>query len=304
MILKALASFIMQGGRQAVIVVATSAILSLLMPPFVVISAAAISLVALREGFASGVRVLIGASVAAALIGYIILGTPLVALSYLCIMWLPVFMVSLVLRETGQLLLALECLVVLGMIAVVGFYLTIDNPAELWTQGIQSVIEGLAEEQDLPVTQIELKEGLAFWSRYMTGIVVAGTLISLLLSLLLGRWWQGLLFNPGGFDEEFRHVRLLPRDAIAFVALFAFASLFDNQLAEVLWNLDIQILLLFFIVGVSVVHVVVKEKSGSRFLLFGFYVAVFFVPHLMLPLVLIGLSDVWMNWRQRLVSKP
>lgn len=301
MIMRAIASFIMQGGRQAVIVVATSAILSMLMPPFVVLSAAAVSLVTLREGVANGIRVIVGATVATALMGYVVLGTPLVSLSYLCIMWLPVYLVSLVLRETRRLNLALECLVVLGMIAVLGFYLMIDNPAQLWAEGIQEVVESLGDQPDLLVTQSELKEGLAFWSKYVTGIVVAGTLISLLMSLLLGRWWQGLLFNPGGFDEEFRHVRLLPRDAVVFIALFASASLLDAQLAELLWNLDIQILLLFFIVGVSVVHVVLKNKGGSRFLIFGFYMAVFFVPHLIFPLVLIGLSDAWMNWRHRFV---
>jgi len=303
MIMKALASFIMQGGRQATIVVATTAMLSLLMPPLVVISAAAISLVTLREGSLSGAKVIIGATVAAALLGYIALGTPLVSLSYLCIMWLPIFVVSLVLRETTELSKALETLVLLGMMVTAGVYLMIDNPAELWAQSIQVVIEGLSEQQELPVTQEELNEGLAFWSQYVTGMVVGGTLISLLMSLLLGRWWQGLLFNPGGFNEEFRRVRLLPRDAIVFGALIVVASFFDGQLAELLWNLDIQVLLLFLIVGVSVVHVVIKNKGGSAFLLFGFYVAIFFVPHLMFPLVCIGLSDVWMDWRQRFGSQ-
>ena len=77
--------------------------------------------------------------------------------------------------------------------------------------------------------------------------------------------------------------------------------LLDGQFAEYILNLDIQVLLLFFIVGVSVVHVVIKGRGGSRYLLFVFYMAIFFVPHLILPLVLIGLSDVWMDWRQRFV---
>ncbi|MDX2427020.1 MAG: DUF2232 domain-containing protein, partial [Cycloclasticus sp.] len=211
--MKAVASFIMQGGRQATVVVATLAILSLLMPPLVIISTAAVCLVTLREGFADGARLLIGATVATALIGYMLLGTPLVSISYLCIMWLPAFLVSLVLRETGELNKALECLVLLGMIAVTAVYLSLSNPAELWVAGIQDVIKSLSEQGDLALTQDQLQEALEFWSHYITGMVVAGTLISLLMSLLLGRWWQGLLFNPDGFEEEFRNFRLLPRDA-------------------------------------------------------------------------------------------
>ncbi|HIG79361.1 MAG TPA: DUF2232 domain-containing protein, partial [Cycloclasticus sp.] len=101
--MKALASFIMLGGRQATIVVATMAILSMLMPPLVIVSVAAVCLVTLRNGLAEGLRVLIGSTVATALMGYMLVGTSLVSFSYLLIMWLPAFLVSLVLRETGQL---------------------------------------------------------------------------------------------------------------------------------------------------------------------------------------------------------
>ena len=301
--MKALASFIMQGGRQATIVVATMAILSLLMPPLVVISVAAVCLVTLRNGSADGLRVLIGATVATALIGYIVLGTSIVAFSYLFMMWLPAFLISLVLRETRQLNLALECLVVLGMVAVIGVYITIDDPAQLWMTGIHDALKALSEQQPLPISDEELQAGVEPGRHYITGLVVAGTLLSLLMSLLLGRWWQGLLFNAGGFDEEFRHFRLLPRDGLAFVVLMAVAFLLDGLPAEVIWNLDIQLLLLFLIVGISVVHVVIKSKSSNRYLLFAFYVMVFFVPHLIFPLIVIGLSDVWMNWRRRFIAK-
>jgi len=301
--MKALASFIMQGGRQATIVVATMAILSLLMPPLVIISVAAVCLLTLRNGYIDGLRVLIGATVATALIGYIVLGTSVVAFTYLLMMWLPAYLVSLVLRETRQLNLALECLVVLGMVAVVGVYSAIDDPAQLWAAGIQSALAALSEQQPLPISSEELQVGVELWSHYVTGLVVAGTLLSILMSLLLARWWQGLLFNAGGFDEEFRSFRLLPRDGVLFIALMAIAVVFDGWPAELMWNLDIQLLLLFLIVGISVVHVVIKSKSSSGYLLFAFYVMVFFVPHLILPLIVIGLSDVWMNWRQRFITK-
>lgn len=300
--MKAIATFIMQGGRQATIVVATMAILSLLMPPLLIVSVAAVCLVTLRNGAIEGLKVLVGSTVATALMSFMLLGTSLVSFTYLFIMWLPAFLVSMVLRDTGQLNKALEFLVVLGMLAVAGVYLTLESPAQFWLTGIHEVLKSLAEQQELPVTQAELEDGLVFWSQYITGVVVAGTLVSLLMSLMLGRWWQGLLYNAGGFDEEFSHFRLLPRDGIVFVILMALGVLLDGSFAELVWNLDIQVLLLFFIVGISVVHVVIKNRGGSRYLLGFFYIAVFFVPHLVIPLVLIGLSDVWMDWRHRLVK--
>ena len=300
--MKAIATFIMQGGRQATIVVATMAILSLLMPPLLIVSVAAVCLVTLRNGAIEGLKVLVGSTVATALMSFMLLGTSLVSFTYLFVMWLPAFLVSMVLRDTGQLNKALEFLVVLGMLAVAGVYLTLDSPAQFWLTGIQEVLKSLAEQQELSITQAELEEGLVFWSQYITGVVVAGTLVSLLMSLMLGRWWQGLLYNAGGFNEEFSHFRLLPRDGIVFVVLMALGVMLDGSFAELVWNLDIQVLLLFFIVGISVVHVVIKNRGGNRYLLGFFYIAVFFVPHLVLPLVLIGLSDVWMDWRYRLVK--
>ncbi len=300
--MKAIATFIMQGGRQATIVVATMAILSLLMPPLLIVSVAAVCLVTLRNGAVEGLKVLVGSTVATALMSFMLLGTSLVSFTYLFVMWLPAFLVSMVLRDTGQLNKALEFLVVLGMLAVAGVYLTLDIPAQFWLIGIQEVLKSLTEQQELSITQAELEDGLVFWSQYITGVVVAGTLVSLLMSLMLGRWWQGLLYNAGGFNEEFSHFRLLPRDGIVFVVLMALGVLLDGSFAELVWNLDIQVLLLFFIVGISVVHVVIKNRGGSRYLLGFFYIAVFFVPHLVIPLVLIGLSDVWMDWRYRLVK--
>lgn len=297
--MKALASFIMQGGRQATVVVAVLAILSLLVPPVVIVSVAALCLVTLRNGAAEGIRVIIGASVATALMGYVLLGTPMISLTYLFVMWLPAFLVSLVLRETGKFNVALECLVLLGIVAVIGIYLMVDNPSQQWAVGIQDVIGKISQQQDLLVTQEELRIGIDFWSQYITGIVIAGSLASLVMSLLLARWWQGMLYNPGGFSEEFSGIRLLPRDGIVFVALMLSAVLLNNSLGELLWNMDIPVLLLFLMVGMSVVQGIVKKKRKGRFFLIVFYVAVFFVPHLMLPIVLIGLSDVWMDWRQR-----
>ena len=55
-----------------------------------------------------------------------------------------------------------------------------------------------------------LIEGL---SRWMTGAFAASLYVQFLLALLLGRWWQAVLYNPGGFGAEFRGLRLSPCSA-------------------------------------------------------------------------------------------
>ena len=45
--------------------------------------------------------------------------------------------------------------------------------------------------------------------------------VSTILCLFVSRWWQAMLYNPGGFGEEFRQLRLDVRAAglsiIAFI---------------------------------------------------------------------------------------
>jgi hypothetical protein len=297
----AFASFIMQGGRQATAVVVAIAVLSFLIPPLVVVSVAAVCLVTLRGGPTEGVLVLVGSTVGLALMGYIMMGTPVIALSYLFAMWLPAYIGSLVLRETASVVSALECLVLIGVVAVLGAYLVVDDPAQQWLVNMQAVVETLRQQQELPIGEVELQESIQFWSHYMTGLVIAGSLVSIVVGLMLGRWWQGLLYNPGGFGEEFSQLRLPQRDAIIFGVLVLTALFLQGEIAEVMLNIDIQALLLFMMAGVSVIRTMILRSKKGRFLLLGFYVALFFVPHLMLPVVLVGISDVWMDWRRRVV---
>lgn len=274
--MKAMASFIMQGGRQATIIVATMAILSLIVPPVVIISTAAVCLVTLRCGLAEGLRVIVGSTVATALLAYLVMSTPMVAVSYLCVLWLPALLAACVLRQSRQLAKAIEALVGLGMLAVISIYLFVDNPAQQWMEAMTGVLNIVAQQQKLPVSQAELEQAIVFWSQYVTGLVVAGTVVSLTLSLFLARWWQGELYNPGGFYDEFKRLSLLKRDGVIFLVLLAIAVLMSGQLAEIAWNLNVQILMLFLMIGTSVVHVVVKSRTNNKYLLFGIYVVFFF----------------------------
>lgn len=291
----------MQGGRQATAAIVALATLSFLIPPLVVVSVAAICLVTLRKGPTEASQVLIGSTVGLALMGYLIVGTPLVAISYLLVMWLPAYIAALVLRETTSFNTALECLVLLGVIAVVGVYVSVDDPAQQWLVNIQAVAENLGQEQELPISKVELQESIQFWSKYMTGLVLAGSIVSVVVGLMLGRWWQGLLYNPGGFSDEFSQLRMPQRDAVIFGILMLAAFFLEGELAEIVWNIDIQALLLFIMVGVSVIRTIIVKSGKSPVMLLVFYIALFFVPHLMFPVVLVGLSDVWVDWRRRFI---
>jgi len=42
--------------------------------------------------------------------------------------------------------------------------------------------------------------------------------------LMLARWWQAVLYNPGGFQQEFHQFKLQPAIAMMLMVLFLAAS--------------------------------------------------------------------------------
>jgi len=282
----------MRGRTQAIIVASTLALLSLKFPPISILSSATIALVTLRRGAVEGLYILFGAGIAAALLGYFAIDNFQFALLYAMLLWLPVWAISIILREGRQLSLAVEIAVFIGMLGVAGFYLFIDNPAAQWTALLEQMMQQAAPLQDI-------KNWIGEFSHYMTGMFAAGTVFSLLFGLFLGRWWQSQLFNPGGFKQEFLLLNTSPKLAISSLIVLAVAFFATETVAEVAWNMTILLFVLYTVIGTSVLHVVFSQTPISRFAVPLFYVTLFLVPQVLPPVAVVGLIDAWLNLRKR-----
>lgn len=283
---------------QAIMVASTLALVSLIIPPVSIVSSAAVALVTLRRGAYEGLWVLFFASAAAAVLGLLVLGGYQFALLYGFVMWLPIWIISIVLREGRHLSLAVEIAVLLGALGVLGFYLYQGSPAELWHPMLQQMIKPMIESSsDVPVENIE--QSVQAFSHYMTGVVVAGTIFSLLFGLFLGRWWQSILYNPGGFREEYLSLRTHPRLAIGSIVVIAIAWFGSGTLSEIAWNITILLFVLYTFIGAAVLHLIFSRMSSGRFLVPMFYVTLLIIPHALLPVSFIGLIDAWLNLRNK-----
>ena len=279
-------------------VASTLALISLLLPPISIVSSAAVALVTLRRGAYEGLFVLLCSSAAAATLGLLLLGGYQFALIYGLVLWLPVWVISMVLREGRYLTLAVEIAVLIGALGVVFFYLYQDEPAAMWqallVQMVKPMIEAPAETS---ITNIE--QSLAVFAHYMTGIVAAGTVYSLLFGLFLGRWWQATLYNPGGFRQEYLSLNTHPWLAIASMAVIVIAWLGSGVVSEVAWNITILLFVLYTFIGAAVLHRILAGMKSGRFWVPMFYLTLLMIPHAMLPVALIGLSDAWLNLRNK-----
>jgi hypothetical protein len=290
---KILADYIMRGRTQAIIVASTLALLSLKFPPISVLSSASVALVTLRYGALEGLYILLGAGIAAALLGFFAIDNYQFALFYALLLWLPVWVISIILREGRRLSLAVEIAVFIGILGVAGFYLYEPDPAAMWA----GLLEQMIQQTQAPIK--DTKVWIDNFAHYMTGLFAAGTVFSLLFGLFLGRWWQSLLFNPGGFKEEYLALGAGPKLATASLAILAAAFFTTGMLSEIAWNMTILLFTLYTVIGTSVLHVVFSQTKMSRFAVPMFYATLILVPQVLPPVAIVGLIDAWLNIRKK-----
>lgn len=291
-----LASFIMRGRSQAALVAAVFAILSLLFPLTGMLSSATLALATLRQGPVEGLLVGLFAGLASGLFAFAALGSPVPALGFALALWLPVWALAVMLRNSGSPALTVTTAGLMGLAILIGLKVGVADPAAYWAELLEPVRKGLIEGGIL--TDAEGQALILEVARWMTGAFAATFYFQALLALFLGRWWQSLLYNPGGFGAEFRDLRLGKGLGVLGLALMAFILVKgENQ-----WAADLLILItpLFLLQGLALIHWLVKAMQANRGWLIGLY-ALFLLalPHAQVLTAGLGLADIWVNVRAK-----
>jgi hypothetical protein len=290
--MKFLATYIMRGRLQAMLVASTLAMLSLIVAPLIILSAGAVALVTLRRGAYEGLLILACASLAAAVLAVLIQVSSPFILFYVLFFWLPIWLIAVVLREGQHISLAVEIAVLIGIVGVVAYYLLNTDPASMWAQVMPKMMPANALVDDV-------KRMIAFISPYMTGIAAAGAVFSMLLGLFLGRWWQSILYNPGGFRQEFLSLKTEPRLAMISLAVTGVAMLSSGVVSQIAWNTAIIILILYVFIGIAVLHTVFSRMKIAQYAVAMFYITMFLVPYSLFPIAMVGFSDTWLDIRKK-----
>lgn len=298
--MKGLAAFVMKGSGQASLVIAGFVCLSFMMPLVGFLSSAAFGLVVLREGVRAASTVLAFSTVMVAVFGGLALGSVKAPLVYAFLLWLPTGFAAWMLRFTRQLALALGAVAVPALIAILAVYGLIDEPAGFWSDRLALLVQPLLDQAPADFDAESVRAGLRTASHYATGFVGAGSALTVFMTLVLARWWQSLLYNPGGFRAEFLALRLSPAFAYVALACGGAAALFSSPAVnELAWNLGFVFFVLYLVVGVAVMHALLSRRASQKFWLAGIYLLLFIIPQVAIPMMLIGFSDAWMDWRHR-----
>ena len=287
---------------QAMMVASSLALLSLLLPPVSIVSSASVALVTLRRGWYEGLYVLICSGLSAAVLGFFLFGNFQFALLYGLVLWLPIWLISTVLREGKHLSVAVEIAVILGVLGVIGFYLYVTDPALLWNAILTQMVQPmLSSGSDVPID--EIKRSVQEFSHYMTGGIAAGTVYGLLFGLFLARWWQAALYNPGGFREEYLSLKVRPKVALASILIVLLAWLMSGIVSEICWNITIIFAVLYTFVGTAILHTAFSGMKTKRFMVPFLYVTLVLVPHMIGIVIIVGIVDVWLDLRSKISNK-
>jgi hypothetical protein len=280
---RVLAEFIMRGRTQACLVGVFGSLL-----PFVSVST--IGLVTLRKGAAEGFIVSLWVILPLLLSYMISASSPFMAVVS-GVSLINMALVANAHRVTADWSFSLGIATLSGVVLVCLAGLLFQADMNDFVNELEEMLATAAEQSGQTMLALTRNGFLAF----VAWVVIFNTVIGLVLS----RWWQALLYNPGGFQEEFHMLRLSPKLSLVCLSIFIAGLALGGNYQ--LWLRLASIPLL--IGGVAVVHYVVQHKGFGRQVLVVMYFGLFlFGPVLMVLLGAFGAADSVVNFRTRLAD--
>ena len=285
--MKGLAELVMRGRLQALLVVVAGSG-SLL---FCWISAAALALVTLRKGAGAGVWLYMWALLPVGTLLYFVHDSgPLMLLSGTMVL-------ALVLRTTVSLPLAVLAAVGVGvvtgltMLLVFGAYL--EEVVVYFGEFLASLEQQLS--QGGQVVELARPDAIQIAGMFGAGFATLST-----LCLLLARYWQAALYNPGGFGTEFKALHY----PVGVTAALVIAALLLGWLGMQYGAWAMLCLMPLSFAGLALIHARAQMRGRGTGWLTGFYIAWFIFDPVKLLVVIFAVADSWFNFRQRWSTGP
>ncbi len=273
--MRGLAEFVMKGRKQAIMAV----LLLGLIPLLNLLSPVLVGLVVLRKGFQEAVQVLVWAILPIG--GWALAGDPVPL-----IMLLGITGLAGLLRSSESWEFTLLAAIAVGV--CVEIYLRL-QPAVLDLIFLQ--MQPYFEANAIQGEQLDALRDV------MTSFMGAVYMFLSIILLMLARWMQAALFNPGGFQKEFHGLRVEQRVALILVSCMMLAN-FEILIPQT-WMLYLVLPLMFS--GIALIHAVVAAKKLSSLWLAVLY-ALIVLPLIANLVVLLALLDSWYDFRTRLTK--
>lgn len=293
------AEYSMKGPIQAWIATILLSIMMVFFSPFGLLLGAVVALITLRINLLEGFKAMLMATVLCLVINLWVNGSYWPAMVLIMEFILPVWFMASALRLTNDLSKTLALALLMAGLVVLVFHLLVGEPQLWWQQVFEQYLMPVLEQ-----SQVVLEPGvMATLNDVSEMITLLFSLVMVMIwfsTLLLARWWQATLFYPGKFKADFHQLKL-PRNIAVLAVLIALAGVFFEM--SLLQSLTAVLMAGFMFQGLALFHQAVTKRAMSQAWLVGLYVFMFLFPQTILILATIGLSDTWLDVRNRWINE-
>ena len=283
--MRAIAEFVMRGRPHAV----GATLISTSLPLLNWLGSAIVGLVILRKGPVEGLMVLMWALMPLGITLYLI-GDPSSVIALL-----GTAILAYVLRVTVSWEITLAIAVLVSAFGSLVFELTATDVLAVIVEWYMEYMRQLAGQlqQTGELSVAEAKNSIL-------GFFAIGQAYAMLAFLVLARWWQSELYNPGAFGKEFHLIRISPVLSTTLVVMMLFCFVFSEQLGRWIPLLTVPLI----VSALAFVHWVMGTRKLSGNWVFGFYLLLLLLFQVVYPLLAsLALVDSWFNLRTRIQSK-
>lgn len=210
---------------------------------------------------------------------------------------------AVMLRRGASLSLILQIAALIGVLVISVIHLIYPNVSDWWGGQLQSYYAHAQAMKDMlkaapSIPKDTQLETINITKQYATGLMAAAILFNAVIQLIVARWWQVTVSNPGTLRLELHYIRLSQLAGLLFLISLIFSYLGNSVVVDIMPILCI----LFGAAGLSLIHFLFALMSSSTawFWLLIFYLAVIFLlPTSMILVSLLALVDVFADLRKR-----
>lgn len=294
--MQGLAAWLLARPQNAVMALAAT----LLLPVLQIFSGIVMVLLVLKQGIRMAV---IQGGIAAVLLALVSLlaGAPLmqVVLSVLTV-WLPAVLLAMSMRVTRSLALTMQVTVLVAVVAILAFYVIVDDLQEFWQPVMAFMVEWARESQLLDqVALIESQPELVAHTLTVVFVMSNWSMYALYL-------FFGVRYATATAEEASRFGRFCDLNLGRVIALLTALMSVLAFMVGTVWLQSVAIVLfaVFWLQGLAVVHWMYVEGKLPLFVVIVTYLLMPFLHIVMfLALAVVGYTDAWFQYRRRAVVK-
>jgi hypothetical protein len=212
---------------------------------------------------------------------------------------------AVLLRQYGSWSLVIQLVALLGIILVVLIYIINPDIQAWWQLHLTNFLNGLLtqsgdmSEDKAPTMMAATSSYVTALKPFTTGFVVTFVTYWALLQVLLARWWQAAVYNPGGLRKELCNIRL--SYAAGIVSFIVALLLFTGN--AIVMDVSSVIVCTYVIAGFSVLQVFLNNSKKAWLWNILIYAAIVLVPFGMLLVGVLALIDTFFNLRRFVPQK-